>query len=186
VFLAKPTAEKGIDLALEGFLVAASELGDRARTRLLVSAEGSRRTRRALEERIRGIRRRLPAGHELHYDPAPDLDAKQRLLTQAHALICPSRIPERRGMVCLEAMCSGVPVLVTRRGILPELVASTGGGQVLSENADPAEIGSCLSEWALSPRLLEERRLQAAAGVRRSFSPDRVCKAYLKVVDSVT
>jgi glycosyltransferase involved in cell wall biosynthesis len=52
-----------------------------------------------------------------------DTTAKYRLLSCARALLFPIAWPEPFGMVMIEAMACGTPVLATARGSVPEVVA---------------------------------------------------------------
>ena len=79
---------------------------------------------------------------------------KAALFAEARALIAPSRAPEAFGMVCVEALVSGTPVICSDQGGLPEIVAP-GTGFVC--------------------RSLEE--LLAAADVIDTIRPER-CRAH--------
>jgi glycosyltransferase involved in cell wall biosynthesis len=52
---------------------------------------------------------------------------KAELFASARALIAPSRMPEAFGLVCVEALISGTPVICSDRGGLPEIVSGDVG-----------------------------------------------------------
>jgi len=102
-----------------------------------------------------GAKCREPAEHEYfarHVAPAlgPDvvwlgeLDAagKYALLTGARALLFPIDWPEPFGMVMIEAMACGTPVLATARGSVPEVVADGVTGFV---RPTPGELVECVA-----------------------------------------
>ena len=51
-----------------------------------------------------------------------DQDDRDRLVASSHAAIIPSAWPEPFGLVVIEALAYGTPVLVRRAGAIPELV----------------------------------------------------------------
>lgn len=57
-----------------------------------------------------------------------DRAGKLEFLRSLHVLSVPAVHPEAKGLYVLEAMASGVPVVLPRRGSFPELVEATGGG----------------------------------------------------------
>ncbi|TAN22534.1 MAG: glycosyltransferase [Acidobacteria bacterium] len=62
-------------------------------------------------------------GSDICWIRPPDLDSKRTLFQEAAAVLIPSRIAETSSIVAMEAAASGVPVLATRAGALPEIVA---------------------------------------------------------------
>lgn len=64
-------------------------------------------------------------------------------------------------MVPIEAMAAGTPVLVTRRGGLPELVSEPERGVFIRDVDDPARFAGQLGEVIDSGRLLEAIKVNA-------------------------
>jgi glycosyltransferase involved in cell wall biosynthesis len=54
----------------------------------------------------------------------------------AKATIVPSICPETFGLTCVESLQAGTPVIASRFGALPELVADTGGGAVYGDTRE--------------------------------------------------
>jgi glycosyltransferase involved in cell wall biosynthesis len=69
----------------------------------------------------RELRPRLTEPHVTHLGSI-DLDAKRPLLRDARALLSPISWNEPFGLILIEAMLSGCPVVAFRRGSVPELV----------------------------------------------------------------
>jgi glycosyltransferase involved in cell wall biosynthesis len=95
---------------------------------------------------------------------------KNRFLGEARALLFPIDWPEPFGVVMIEAMACGTPVLAYRRGSVPEVVDEGVTGHVV-ENLDEAirKIG-----WVLSlDRGLVRRRFEAR------FSAGRMAREYV-------
>jgi glycosyltransferase involved in cell wall biosynthesis len=77
---------------------------------------------------------RLEQPHVTHVGPV-DLKAKSELLRNARALIAPITWDEPFGLIAIEAMLSGCPVVGFPRGSLPELI-ETGVTGYLVDNED--------------------------------------------------
>jgi glycosyltransferase involved in cell wall biosynthesis len=124
-------------------------------------AEAIRIARRAGIPLLIGAKCREDAEHAYfaeHVEPqlGPDvvwlgeLNATEKfdLLAGARALVFPISWQEPFGMVMIEAMACGTPVLATARGSVPEVVADGVTGFV---RASPDELVATVSEWP--PRL---------------------------------
>jgi glycosyltransferase involved in cell wall biosynthesis len=78
-----------------------------------------------------------------------DAAAKRELLARAAALVFPIQWDEPFGMVMIEAMACGTPVVALRRGAVPEVVADGVTGIVCD---DPAELpGAITAARTLAP-----------------------------------
>lgn len=115
-------------------------------------------------------------GPDVEYVGEVGHDEKCRLLADAHALLVPIEWQEPFGLVMIEALACGTPVVALRRGSVPEVlrhgrtayVADDLGGMVAGidrvAELDPAEL---------------------RADVERRFSVDRMVDEYLQVYESV-
>jgi len=155
---------------------------------LTVAGEGARKnqavlgaTARALAEH--GIELVAAGSRRAHHGPAGDPAGIRRLgyvpdallpglYAGARAFVLPS-LHEGFGLPCLEAMASGVPVVASDRGALPE---TCGGAALLVEPRRPdliaeAVLTACLDEG-------EAARLRAAGRARAArFSWDATARA---------
>ena len=68
-----------------------------------------------------------------------DATAKRRLLSRAACMLFPISWEEPFGLVVIEAMVSGTPVVALRRGAVPELVVDGQTGVIVDEPADLPE-----------------------------------------------
>jgi glycosyltransferase involved in cell wall biosynthesis len=108
LFLGRLSPEKGLGTLLR--------VWSRSRERLVVAGEGPQRE----------LLRRAPST----VDYRGELSAAEipSLLARARALLLPSLSYEGAPRVVLEAYASGVPVVATRLGALPELIDDGGSG----------------------------------------------------------
>ena len=104
--------------------------------------------------------------------PAVNLAQKRRLFARSRALLVPLRWEEPFGLVMIEALLAGCPVIAERMGAAPEIV-------------DPGETGFLVSgaeEMAEALRRaasLDRAGIQARARLR--FSADRMAAEYVAV-----
>lgn len=90
-------------------------------------------------------------------------DAKTRLLLSSNVLVFPTRYEiETFGLVNLEAMEAGLPVITTRRGAIPEIIEEGVNGLLVPEG-DPAAIARCVLQLHDDPvlcRAMGERNIE--------------------------
>jgi glycosyltransferase involved in cell wall biosynthesis len=101
-----------------------------------------------------------------------DLAAKRELFAQARALLVPLRWEEPFGLVMIEALLAGCPVIAAPRGAAPEIVREGQDGFLVR---GPREMGAALQRAAK----LDRRAIQARARAR--FSADRMAAEYVAV-----
>jgi glycosyltransferase involved in cell wall biosynthesis len=102
------------------------------------------------------IRPRL--GADAEFVGEADKEGKQRLYGAAHCLMFPIQWEEPFGMVMIEAMACGTPVVALGRGSVPEVVADGVTGIVKD---DPADLPAAIDEAGrLDPRACREHVLR--------------------------
>lgn len=101
---------------------------------------------------------------------------KTTLIARARALLFPIQWDEPFGLVMIEAMLSGVPVLASARGSVPEIVEDGITG-ILCD--DPAEMASAARA---SGSLFDRASIRSRA--RRLWSSDRMAEEYLQVYEA--
>ncbi|HKT02295.1 MAG TPA: glycosyltransferase [Rugosimonospora sp.] len=160
LWLARFTPEKGPDLAIAACRAAALPL-------VLAGKCGEPEEQRYLDEVIRPL---LHPGVQLVTNP-PAVHYRE-LLSRARCLLLPVRWEEPFGLVMLEAMAAGTPVVALRRGAVGELVRDGETGVVCD---DPDHLADALHAAAgLDPAACTEH-------VRTRFSPDLMAQGYERV-----
>jgi glycosyltransferase involved in cell wall biosynthesis len=104
--------------------------------------------------------------------PRADLAAKRRLFATSRALLVPIRWEEPFGLVMIEALLAGCPVVAFARGAAPEIVEDGRSGFLVG---DVEEMAEALRRCAR----LERGAIQARARAR--FSARRMAAGYLAV-----
>lgn len=106
-------------------------------------------------------------------------DALGDLYRRARAVVVPSRCYESFGLVAIEALAAGAPVVVRDRGALPEIVAATGGGLVYGH---PDELGPLLDRLLDRPDLGPDLGERGRRVVERDYSESAHLERYLDLV----
>jgi len=103
------------------------------------------------------------------------LEGKNELLGNSMAMLFPIEWDEPFGLVLIEAMACGTPVLAIPRGSVPEIVCEGVSGHI---RQTPAELAECAKNVSIDP-----------AGVRRYmekfFSAERMVRDYLDLYSQV-
>ncbi|MGH9467626.1 MAG: glycosyltransferase family 4 protein [Terriglobales bacterium] len=110
-------------------------------------------------------------GSGIEYVGELDLEGKNELLSGARALLFPIDWEEPFGLVMIEAMACGVPVLAFGRGSAPEVVTDGISGWICRDAKEMAERATALD---IPPDICR-------AYVERHFSVDRMVSQYLDV-----
>ena len=157
LWLARMCSDKGPDLAIEACRKAGLPL-------VLAGKCNEAAEQQYLEQVVRPL---------LHDDVELVLNADRpttaRLLARARCVIVPVRWREPFGMVMVEAMASGRPVVALRRGAVPEIVRHGVTGWICD---DPAELPDALH------RVGELDPLACVAHVQLAFSAELMARRY--------
>jgi glycosyltransferase involved in cell wall biosynthesis len=160
VWLARFTPDKGPDLAIQACRAAGLPL-------VLAGKCNESEERAYLDGTIRPM-----LGPDVRLILNADRATTRDLLTQARCLIMPIRWHEPFGMVMVEAMASGTPVVALRRGSVPEVVRHGVTGWICDE---PEELPGWLR------RCGELDAADCVAHVRANFSAGVMARAYENV-----
>jgi glycosyltransferase involved in cell wall biosynthesis len=101
---------------------------------------------------------------------------KDAFLGDAMALVCPYDWPEPFGLVLIEAMACGTPVLAYRRGSIPEIIEDGITGFVCERLDDMTTAVQRIPE-------IDRRRCRRA--FEETFSVERMAKDYLQVYEQL-
>jgi glycosyltransferase involved in cell wall biosynthesis len=157
LWLARMSPDKGPDLAIEACRAAGLPL-------VLAGKCNEAAEHRYLDLVIRPM---LRDGVRLVLNA--DRSTTTRLLAQARCLVMPVRWREPFGMVMVEAMACGRPVVALRRGAVPEIVRHGVTGWICD---DPAELPEALHRTdMLDPA-------DCVAHVRRAFGAELMARRY--------
>jgi len=146
--------------------------------RLRVGGEGPFRPH------LESLAHRLGVAERIRWDGQLAGDAKEAWFRSIHLLAVPSSAWENFGLVALEALTRGRPVVATNFGGLPDVVQDRETGRLVSV-ARPDELAAAIAETLSDPA---RSARWAAEGRRRSlerFTPERHLDGLLAVYCAV-
>ena len=147
-YLARICPEKGFGVLVDAFLRLRGMSGTEA-VRLRCGGWLGASDRPFFEEQTRRI---TAAGAIEAFDHVdlPDRASKAALLHSVVVFSVPTTYQECKGLYVLEALAAGVPVVQPAHGSFPELLASTGGGELVPPD-DPEALAGALHALLLDP-----------------------------------
>jgi glycosyltransferase involved in cell wall biosynthesis len=101
---------------------------------------------------------------------------KNDFVGNALALVCPYDWPEPFGLVLIEALACGTPVLAYRRGSIPEVIEDGVTGLVSENLSEMAESFAKIAD-------IDRRRCRAAFDER--FTADRMARDYVALYERI-
>lgn len=159
--------KKGIDLTLRAF---AGFVSEHPRAKLVIAGEGP------LRESLESLAGELGIAHAVCFRGFCSPAGLFQEMKQAHIFLHPSRVTggqDQEGVpnAMLEAMATGLPVLATNHGGIPEAVRDGVSGILVPEN-DPEALLQGLRQFATQPDSTLKMGAAAAESVREEYSPD--------------
>ena len=113
---------------------------------------------------------------DIRYVGEVDHTEKCELLSRAHALVVPIEWEEPFGLVMIEALASGTPIVAMRRGSVPEILRHGETAFIASDLAEMVALVDRVSE-------LDPARLRREAENR--FSTGQMVEGYLEAYDKL-
>jgi glycosyltransferase involved in cell wall biosynthesis len=153
LFLGRFSPEKGADRAVQA--------AERAGRRLVLAGKVDPPE----ADQFRDVIEPLIDGDRVRYVGEVDAKAKRRLLAGADALLFPIEWEEPFGLVMIEALASGIPVIAFGRGSVPEIVEDGRTGFIVDDVEGMADAIGRLDE-------IDRRECRAAA--ERRFTVERM------------
>jgi glycosyltransferase involved in cell wall biosynthesis len=157
-FLGRFTPDKGPETAIR--------LARAAKLPLRIAAKLPRAERGYFKEQVEP----LIDGKEIQTVGEVNERTKQNFLANASALLFPIEWPEPFGLVMIEAMACGTPVIAFRRGSVPEVVEHGVTGFIVEDEEEGLQA---------IKRLPELDRSRVRAGFERRFTARRMAEDYV-------
>ncbi|QGZ55152.1 glycosyltransferase family 4 protein [Paraburkholderia acidiphila] len=163
-FLGRVSPEKGLDRAIR--------IAGQAGMKLKVAAKIDKADRAYYEEVIKP----LMALPHVEYIGEIGEHEKREFLGNAHALVFPIDWPEPFGLVMIEAMACGTPVIAFKRGSVPEVIENGVSGFVVEDE---------ISAVAAVKRLPTLSREKVRAAFESRFSSKVMARNYVAVYEEL-
>ena len=168
---ARLVPKKGLATALRAFAVFA---GKYPFSTFTIAGEGP------MEEELRKLVRELRLDSRVEFSGFLPQESLQGLFATSHIFLHPSETAggdvEGVPNAMLEAMASGLPVVATRHGGIPEVIQDGKNG-LLSPEKDVEDIAASMKRLASDPALYAALGEAASTSVREQFSAERQISA---------
>ena len=164
-FLGRISPEKGVDKAIR--------IAGKAGLKLRIAAKVDNADKEYYDSQIKPLIRDNP-----HVEFIGEINDRQKpvFLSGAHALIFPIDWPEPFGLVMIEAMACGTPIVAYRSGSVPEVIDDGVSGFIVADEAEAvAAVG----------RLGELDRGTVRATFDRRFTARRMAEDYVGVYEEL-
>jgi len=110
-----------------------------------------------------------------------DREGKLALLREAQAFCVPSRFAEARGVAVMEALASGLPVVVPNTGVYPEMLEGSEAGLTVAPG-DIEATANALRALVASPAEAARRGQLSATLIASRYSADAAAEEMLAAI----
>ncbi len=176
VFLSRLDPKKGIERLIQGFVSADPE---RLNANLTIAGSGD-------SHYVESLKAQASGQDSIEFVGWVEGEAKHRLLRGADLFVLPS-YSENFGVVVLEAMSSGIPVLLTPEVALSQHVKDAGAGLVIDGSVQSITAG--ITQLAGDKKLRQSMGQAGRSLAQNKFSWDAVAAAlkqhYQEILDSL-
>jgi glycosyltransferase involved in cell wall biosynthesis len=170
-FLGRISPDKGVDIAIRVARAAHMPLKIAARKPLPFKNDPEvRRDWEYYQQEVQPLLR----GRDVEFIGEVDGATKDEFLGHAAALLFPIRWPEPFGLVMVEALACGTPVLALCDGSVPEVIDDGRTGCICHDEQELVEA---------TARIAEFKRKDCRAEVERRFSPAAMATGYERVYE---
>jgi glycosyltransferase involved in cell wall biosynthesis len=108
-----------------------------------------------------------------------DRAAKIAFLQSLDIFSVPTVYRESKGLSILEAWAAGVPAVLPRHGAFPEMLETTGGGELCAPE-NPAALAEALTKLILDPASAQSAGRKAQQIVQERYNVERMSRQMLK------
>jgi len=169
LFMGRPVPEKGLDFAIQAAILSNNKL------EIGTHFPGAEKDTQYYKKNIEPY-----LGNSLISEPGiVESDAKLRLYSQAKALLFPIQWEEPFGMVMIEAMACGTPVIAFKRGSVAEVVKDGVTGFVVDPDRGVEGLVEAIK------RIDQIDRTVCRKHVAENFSVEKMVDGYEKVYQKI-
>lgn len=169
---------KGVDILIRAIALVQKQVP----VQLVIAGKGPPKYVRSL--------RKLTQKHNVHAAFLGQMNHEQidQLYRSVDCLVCPSQNHEAFGLVNVEAMASGIPVIASDNGGIREIIHSGMNGYLISEYKHPQQFASSLRQLATRPDLVQSMGRSGRETASSHFSWSRTAlyleAAYTRLIRS--
>ena len=181
-YFARVAPEKGLHHLVEAFILLCRDR-DLPALRLAIAGYMSASDEKYLEV----IRRRIAeAGLTNRFEYRGELDRAGKLafLQAIDVMSVPTVYRESKGISVLEALASGVPVVLPAHGTFPEMIGDTGGG-LLCDPENPSSLAAALKRLIVEHDLRAQCSQKARAAIQQRYADHQMAANTMRLYHDV-
>lgn len=172
LYLGRLEAVKGVDILCEAFVRSAARY---PRLHLDIAGWGT------LAE---GLQQKYGQHPQITFHGPVFGPAKAQFLKAGRVLIAPSICPEAFGIVIIEALAYGLPVIAARVGGMPEVIEEGHTGFIVPAG-DTDALAELIEQVAEQPEILDQM-VPACLTAAQQYTVDQITKKYLSIYDLIS
>jgi len=181
-FLSRMSRERGLDTLIETFILL-KQNPDLKNCQLQISGGKSQSD----EPFLMDLRRRLETAgvaEDVIFRPEFLGEERRQWLKELTVMCVPEKEEAAYGLFAMEAQAAGVPIVVPKIGMFPELIELTGGG-VLVEFNSPRFFAAVLSPLLLNPDSSHDLGKQGRRGIKEHFDIQKTTANLINLLEKV-
>jgi glycosyltransferase involved in cell wall biosynthesis len=181
-FLSRMCPNRGLDILVETF-IHLKRNPELEACRLEICGGKSQ----ADEPFLRDIRRQLETAgvaDDVHFIPEFLGEGRRQWLRELTVMCVPEKEEAAYGLYAMEAQASGVPVVVPKIGIFPEMIDLTGGGVIVEFNS-PLVFAAVLEPLLLDPYSTHELGKTGLRGMAKHFDVEKTTADLIDLLGKV-
>ncbi|MGD9158509.1 MAG: glycosyltransferase family 4 protein [Desulfobacteraceae bacterium] len=181
-FLSRMCPQRGLDTLVDTFIILKQD--PKLKECQLQICGGKSQSDEAF---IRDMQHRLEnagAAGDVTFMPEFLGEGRRQWLKGLTVMCVPEKEEAAYGLFAMEAQAAGVPVVVPKIGIFPELIELTGGGELVEFNL-PRFFAAVLSPLLLDPEAAYRMGQQGRRGIEEHFDVEKTAKNLIGVFEKV-
>ena len=181
-FLSRMCPERGLDTLVEAFILL-KQSPEHASCRLRITG-GKSQADEPFLRRIQNSLDQAGVAGDVTFLPEVLGEERKQWLRGLTVMCVPETEEVAYGLGAMEALASGVPVVQPAIGVFPELIALTGGGTLVEENA-PRAFADALAPLLLDPGSAHELGKQGRMGMKKHFDIENTVTDLLALLEKI-
>jgi glycosyltransferase involved in cell wall biosynthesis len=181
-FLSRMCPERGLDTLVNAF-IQLKQNPEFKNCQLQICGGKSQ----ADEPFLRNIRRQLEAAgvaDDVIFKPEFMGENRRQWLKELTVMCVPEKEEVAYGLFAMEAQAAGVPIVVPKIGIFPELIGLTGGGVIVEFNS-PLIFAAVLGPMLLDPHATHKLGQTGRRGIAEHFNVEKTAANLIDLLDQV-
>ncbi len=181
-FLSRMCPQRGLDILVDTFIMLKKDQKHKDCQLQICGGQSMADT-----SFLRDIRHRLESegvAGDVLFVPEFLGEVRRQWLRELTVLCVPEREEAAYGLYAMEAMAAGVPIVVPRIGIFPELIDLTGGGELVDFNS-PRFFAVLLSPLLLDPDSAHRMGQKGRRGIEEHFDVEKNAVKLIRVLEKV-